>query len=621
MDAIDELAKLSQLLLLEREEEESRLQAIIEQKSIKERRDEGLCWAPVSVEKTDFAFGGTPRLLLVRNAGEHPVHELQKGSPVFLINIDDASQRYKGNITKLDELTAEVLLHEEDIPEGIREPNWILELRYDDRSFFEMERALNVAINMEAGEQRDLRDRLLGYKDLLPLEENSFPVSDQLNPSQQEAVLRALNAQDLAIVHGPPGTGKTTTLAEVIKHLAKQEKSILITAPSNTAVDNLMLKVAKAGLNPVRIGNSSRMTDEAVPFSLEHRLIEDKEYKLVKDLRKRAADLLDKAGKFKRNFGKEEREARRSARKEARDLEKEARNLERALEQKIIDQSDLVACTLIGAADVRIRSRIYDVIIIDEAGQSLEPASWVPILKGNKVVLAGDPHQLPPTVKSQNAAKQGLEVSLLEKAVERTSTSVLLEEQYRMNEKIMGFSNQWFYEGRLQAHESVSHRALTNELAIEFIDTAGCGYEEKAANAGVSKSNPEEISIIQKHLDELINTHGDQIEAIGVISPYRAQVEEMKTRLPQDERLIIQTVDGFQGQERDVIYISLVRSNENGELGFLTDYRRMNVAMTRAKRKLIVIGDSATIGQDEFYAAFLEYCEGVEGYRSAWEYV
>ena len=190
-----------------------------------------------------------------------------------------------------------------------------------------------------------------------------------------------------------------------------------------------------------------------------------------------------------------------------------------------------------------------------------------------------------------------------------------------MNEKIMGFSNQWFYEGRLQAHESVSHRALTNELAIEFIDTAGCGYEEKAANAGVSKSNPEEISIIQKHLDELINTHGDQIEAIGVISPYRAQVEEMKTRLPQDERLIIQTVDGFQGQERDVIYISLVRSNENGELGFLTDYRRMNVAMTRAKRKLIVIGDSATIGQDEFYAAFLEYCEGVEGYRSAWEYV
>jgi superfamily I DNA and/or RNA helicase len=626
MESIQELGKLAEVLLLERAEEERRLAAVLRERSVKERRAEGLCWHPVKVTSTKFGFGGQPVMHLERSAGTHPAHQFQRGTPVFIYDADDEEKRYKATVSALRNDEMEVTLFQDDFPEGYREKTWGIEVRFDDRTFFEMERALNVAINLEAGAQRLLRDKILGYEELTSsTEELSADVNDRLNPSQQSAVKAILASEDVVAVHGPPGTGKTTTLTEAIRLLASRGEQLLVCAPSNTAVDHLTLKLAAAGVKVTRIGRLGRMDEDVFPNALETQLDEAAEMRTVNDLRQRAFEAEKAADRYIRNFGAKEREERRAQRQEAKALRKEALELERYAEQRILNEAQAITSTLVGASDVRIRDRRFATVVIDEAAQALEPACWIPVLKGDKLVLAGDPLQLPPTVKSQKAAKGGLETSLLEKFIDRHQTSHLLEEQYRMNKLIMGFSNEWFYEGRLKAHASVASGALrrkeTTEPVLEFIDTAGCGFEEEREAEGLSLTNSGEANILSRHLGQLFDHYAADIDSVGVISPYRAQVEALKKQLPEDNRIAIQTVDGFQGQERDVIYISLVRSNLDGQLGFLTDYRRMNVAMTRAKRKLVVIGDSATLGSDAFYAAFLEYCEKHEAYRSAWEWM
>jgi superfamily I DNA and/or RNA helicase len=244
----------------------------------------------------------------------------------------------------------------------------------------------------------------------------------------------------------------------------------------------------------------------------------------------------------------------------------------------------------------------------------------VPILRAERVVMAGDPFQLPPTVKSQEAASKGLTITLLEKAIQRLPEVALLNVQYRMHESIMSFSNRKFYKNELKAHESVSSRLLGNSIPLEFIDTAGCGFEEQGGEGGVSLCNPEEITILRKHFDQLLSEISEPWNA-AVISPYRAQVELLQQEFAGIEQATVNTIDSFQGQERDVVYISLVRSNDKSEIGFLRDYRRMNVAMTRARKKLVVVGDSATLGNDRFFGEFLEYVESVAGYRTAWEFM
>lgn len=622
MDAALQLGQLAEWLQLEKAEEERRLAAILRERSVKERRASGLCWHPVKPLGDRFAFGGQPVVEVGRDRGEHPAHEMYKGTPVFLYSTQDEGERYKGTVASLQEHQMEIALHGEEIPEGFRENEWGVEVRFDDKTFFEMERALNVAINMDSGEKRTLRDRILGHK---PLGEPEAPatapnVSSQLNASQKEAVKGILQSPDVLAIHGPPGTGKTTTLSEAIRLLAADGKKVLVCAPSNTAVDHLTMKLNAAGVNAVRVGRLGRMDQDVFPNALEVLLEEAQEMKSVKSLRKRANDAEKEAERYRRNFGAAEREERKAARKAVRELRTEARELERYAEQRILESAQALTCTLVGASDVRLRKHQFDVVVIDEAGQALEPACWIAILKADRVVLAGDPLQLPPTVKSADAARKGLSVSLLEKFVARGEATYLLNVQYRMNARIMGFSNEWFYNNALIAHENVASGALRREeKALEFIDTAGCGFEEAKEKEGDSLRNPGEISVVVAHLGNLLESEEDEIRSIGVISPYRAQVEALKPALPEDNRIVVQTVDGFQGQERDVVYISLVRSNESGQLGFLKDYRRMNVAMTRAQRKLVVIGDSSTLGNDSFYEAFLKYCERHDAYHSAWE--
>lgn len=349
-------------------------------------------------------------------------------------------------------------------------------------------------------------------------------------------------------------------------------------------------------------------------------------------MKKQAAEFINLAHKYKRNFGKAEREQRKALFDEAHTILKASDNMEQYIIKDIIAKAQVITATLVGSNHNTVQHLQYETVVIDEAGQALEPACWIPILKGKRLIMAGDHCQLPPTIKSIEAANKGLSTTLLEKCVASHPESVvLLEEQYRMNEMIMGYSSKVFYEDRLKAHDSVAHHVLfPGDQPLLFIDTAGCGFEEKTEHTSIS--NPEEAAFLFKHLDHFVSTlkahyPADKYPSIAVISPYRQQIEELKDQLLNapsllmyGDRVSINTIDSFQGQERDIVYISMTRSNADNNIGFLSDIRRMNVAMTRARKKLVVIGDSATLSQLPFYAGFISYAESNGAYLSAWEF-
>lgn len=316
--------------------------------------------------------------------------------------------------------------------------------------------------------------------------------------------------------------------------------------------------------------------------------------------------------------------------KESNELSDWANQLEEVTIDNILASANVITCTLVGITNKVVSKLKFQTVFIDEAAQALEPATWIPILRAKRVIFSGDPLQLPPTVKCDKAMRKGFNVTMMERGIEFLP-STLLRTQYRMHETIMGFSNQQFYENKLIADHSVRHKNLPqnngNDLPLEFIDTAGCGFLEIENAEYKSRYNPDEYKILREHLYQLIeNLPEGNHPSIGIISPYREQVIHIQQEVEIDSDLencdlTINTIDGFQGQERDVIYISLVRSNDKGSVGFLADYRRMNVAMTRAKMKLVIVGDSATIGNHNFYKNFLDYCDSVGAYRTAWEFM
>lgn len=434
-------------------------------------------------------------------------------------------------------------------------------------------------------------------------------------------------------MHGPPGTGKTTTLVQAIKRLHLQDhKQILVTAPSNAAVDLLSEKLSDEGLNVVRIGNPARVSERLQMLTLDGKTTLHPGMKDLKKTKKRAAEFRDLAHKYKRSFGPAEREQRAALFAEARAISKEVERSEQYIIDDVLAKADVITATLVGAAHYSVRNRNYDRVVIDEAGQALEPACWIAILKAKKVIMAGDHQQLPPTIKSAEAGRE-LGYTLLEKCVAlHPDAVVLLKEQYRMHESIMGFSSAEFYEGRLQAHASVAnHLVFPGDTPLLFIDTAGCGFEEK--REGTSISNPEEAAFLVKHLTRYVHDLKslytmDSVPDIGIVSPYKQQVELLKELVTASAglqqsgvALSVNTIDSFQGQERDVIYISLTRSNAESVIGFLSEVRRMNVAMTRARKKLVVIGDSATLSQFPFYADFIRYAQELNAYESAWSFM
>lgn len=633
-DSIAELSALAEALVMEHRAEEERYRAILEGQPVARRKAEGLSWAPVRVLGTGFTMGGRPTLEVQGESGEPGA--FRSGSAVQLTSDDSKGEAvtFRGIVRKARGMAAEVVLDGTNLPEQATHRTWVLDARFDERSFQEMARALSDVLNAgrdgKASRLAALREVILGHARPEPFEPHPF-VHGDLNPSQCQAVAHALHAPEITTVHGPPGTGKTTTLVQLVQSLVRSGERVLCAAPSNAAVDLMVERLGAAGVAVVRIGHPMRIDPAVVERSLDSLVEADPEHKQVKAFRRQAEEAAREADKQFRNFGPEQRAARRAAHSEARALRQEADRLEAFLAERALDGAEVVCCTLVGAADRMLGDRRYGTVVIDEAGQALEPAAWIAIRRAERVVLAGDAAQLPPTVKSPAAQKAGLHISLLEKAIARERNVHLLEVQYRMHADIMAFPNEWFYGGQLTAHEAVAQRALPGLEPLAFIDTAGRGWDEERAtpeaDAGgrshASIRNPEEARFTAERVAELLAAHPGA--SIGVIAPYRAQVTLLEEELASErsahpERLTVQTVDGFQGQERDIMVIGLTRSNADGNVGFLAEYRRMNVAITRARMHLLVIGDSATLGSDDFYAAFTAHCESVGAYRSCWEW-
>ncbi len=620
---------LQQLLSIEKQADKQSFLSLTSSLSVTARRENGMTWFPVAIRDTEIGRGDYITVEVERTTHFDIIHQLRFGMTAALFSNHNAKQdRLEGTVTHISANRLRLSLRVDDLPDWTRSGKLGIDAVFDDNSYSEMENALKTAASQNLSKEQD---RLL--KVLTGLTAPTFNtigefVSTQLNTNQLAAVNMAVSANDAMVVHGPPGTGKTTTLVYIIQAIVQHEqRQILVVAPSNAAVDLLTEKINEAGLKVVRIGNPARVNEKQLSLTLDHKMLHHPHHKEIKRLKKRAAEFRDLAHKYKRSFGASEREQRKALFNEARNIRLEVEKSEQYIVDDVINKAQVITATLVGANHYTIRHLHFETLIIDEAAQALEPACWIPILKARRVIMAGDHFQLPPTIKSEEAARAGLGTTLLEKFVHMHPAAVLLlQEQYRMNNSIMQFSSNEFYEGRLYAHPGVAgQRIREGDLPVVFIDTAGCGYEEKQDGAGIS--NPEEAGAMLLHLTGfLISLSTASLPTVAVISPYRHQVTLLQERLlsstalqPFASAISVNTIDSFQGQERDVVYISLTRSNADSTIGFLSETRRMNVAMTRARKKLVVIGDSATLSQFNFYADFIAYTQSIEGYMSAWE--
>lgn len=634
MNPIEELEELKKLLQLEKEEDFEQFRTLVKSLSLKERRDKGLSWHPVEILKTGYSVGDRAYVTVRRTTRLNEPHRFRSGGMVSLFTESPKAHQPErsGVINFIDRKKMKIILNSKDLPDWINNGSVGVDMVFDETTYIEMGKAVDKVMKARGDRLAELRDVLLGkYKPgFHPI--NAPLNHPTLNASQNAAIDHVLAAQQVAIVHGPPGTGKTTTLVKALKSICEREGTVLVCAPSNAAVDLLTERIADAGISVARVGNISRVNEKLINHTLDGQLSLHPEMKNIKKIRKEAAEARRKAKRFKKKFGYQERLERKELYTEAKELGDWANQMENRLIDQILSSVEVITATLVGTAGRYLANLKFKTLIIDEAAQALEPAAWIPISKASRVIFFGDPLQLPPTVKSNNARKGGFHITLMEKGLERLPKNMLLNTQYRMHSDIMNFSNEQFYKNELIAHESVEERTLeiAEELnsPVTFIDTAGCGFEEKINPEYKSRYNPEEFLILREHLYQLVKCYEfpEDLPSIGIISPYREQTVHMKEMIAEDEELSIlpldiNTIDAFQGQERDVIYISLVRSNTKSEIGFLKDYRRMNVAMTRAKKKLIIVGDSATLGNDKFYGDFLTYCEGLDAYKTAWEYM
>ncbi|POY36326.1 IGHMBP2 family helicase [Solitalea longa] len=637
MTAIEELKHLRKVLKIEKEEDLQLYRKFVIESEIGERVKNGNSWYPVIITQTGYGRGEQVFVEIERTTAKGTDHQLQTGKRASLfsnVNNQASKQRTEGVIGTAVKDKLRIYLNADELPEWINQGKIGVDLLFDETSYKEMDETLRLVADAQNNRLSELREILLGHSPAGFSTISSSPLQNALNESQQLAIQQILSANDVAIVHGPPGTGKTTTFVEAIKQVTLLEKQVLVTAPSNTAVDLLCERLDAEGLNVVRIGHPARVGDHLADLVIDNKITQHEYFNDIKNIRKKAEEFRSLAFKYKRNFGKEESRQRQLLFNEARSLKQEAIKLEDYIISDILSEAQVIACTLVGANNQTLKDRTFKTVFIDEAAQALEPACWIPIMKAGRVIMAGDHFQLPPTVKSFEAGKQGLNTTLFEKTIKRQQVDSLLNVQYRMHKAIMEFSNQQFYHGKLVAADSVvDHRLFANdENTLLFIDTAGCGFDEKIENSR-SAFNPEEGILLLSYLNDFVQQFSlndaekfERIKRIGIISPYKAQVAYLSEQVENfdqlcsiREKIRFNTVDGFQGQECDLIAISLVRSNDKNEIGFLGDTRRMNVAMTRAKKKLLIIGDSATLSSHPFYAAFLEHVQTNNAYQSAWE--
>ena len=633
----EELKHSLKLLKQEWEEDLSQYKKKFLYTSISDKKEEGVCWYPVLLKKSKIGFGERVLVELERLDTNYS-HVFQSGKSVSIFSSHEQGngQRINGVINNVKKDVMTVTLQVDEVPDWLQQGKIGIDLLFDEASYREMEATMKAVIKAERGRLGQFKEILLGEKNP-EMEEVLFTEMPSLNPSQNAALRLVKSSKDVAIIHGPPGTGKTTTLIAAILQTLQQYRQVLVCAPSNAAVDLLVEKLVQNQVSTLRIGHPARVDDNILNQTLDAKIALHDSYKDLKRLRKSADEYRALGNKYKRHFGPEERMQRKRLLDEASRYREDAENLENYIAYDIFQRTQVVASTLVGASNAALKGMEFPVVFIDEAAQGLEAATWIPLLKAHKVVMAGDHCQLPPTIKSYEASRSGLGETLFEKVIKRKpESSKMLSLQYRMPELVMGFSSKYFYHGGLQAAQNtLQHFLAEEEPVMEFIDTAGSGFNEQQEQESLSTFNAEEAKFALRHLENLIKRIGigkikEQAWNIGLIAPYKAQVRKFQELLfstyeyPNlrsfSELLTIDSVDGFQGQERDIIVISLVRSNAQGEIGFLSDTRRMNVALTRAKRKLIVIGDSATLSSHPFYQDFLDYVEAKGCYKSIYEY-
>ena len=582
----------------------------------------GLCWYPATPGRSYYNSLNQLVIEITHTENTDIEHNFEFGRPVCFFR-----QSADGKITYMN-FTATVSYADETrmvaimpgagaVMEVQETDNLGVQLYFDETSYRTMFEALEDTLRSKGNRLAELRDILLGtskagFRELYPVR---FP---WLNSTQETAVNKVLCARDVAIVHGPPGTGKTTTLVEAIYETLHREPQVLVCAQSNTAVDWISEKLVDRGVNVLRIGNPTRVNDKMLSFTYERRFENHPLYPELWSIRKNLRELGSRA----RRGSYDEREGVRSRMSRLRDR---ATALEIQINSELFDGAHVIASTLVSSNHRLLNGRRFGTLFIDEAAQALEAACWIAIRKADRVVLAGDHCQLPPTIKCYEAARGGLERTLMEKVVSNKPAVVsLLKVQYRMHEEIMKFPSQWFYNGELEAAPEVRYRGILDwDTPIHWIDTSEMDFKEEFVGETFGRINKAEADLLLSELKIYINRiSGNRIleEKIdfGIISPYKAQVQYLRNKIKADASLkpyrslfTVNTVDGFQGQERDVIFISLVRANEEGQIGFLNDLRRMNVAITRARMKLVIMGEADTLKHHGFYRKLLEFIQNI----------
>jgi superfamily I DNA and/or RNA helicase len=610
---------LKSLLDLETAAEKERFLQILSLQSPQQREASGTCLTALTIDDEYPGLGGR-FIVVLRKASRAalPWTRLDAGDPVILTGKPEG-EVWNGRAVVSERQSHTIhVAFEEPIPDLDDAGPLQLDLSFDESTRRKERQALETVLQAKGNRLADLRDIFLGLK--TPTEgtwDGELQLKTQLNETQVIAVKKALNAKDVAIVHGPPGTGKTTTLVEIIRHSIQPEGKILVTASSNLGVDNLLEKLIKTGIKAVRLGHPARVMESLRAHTLDYKAEKHEDARLARKMMKEAQVLFQQARRYTR--AAPPKGSKQALWSEAKALMAEARRLENRAVERVLEEADVICATTTGLDPFVLGPRRFTLVVLDEAGQCTEPNAWIPLQRADKLVCGGDHCQLPPTVLSLDAAQQGLSVSLMERLVHQHGDRITtrLDVQYRMNTAIMNFSSQEFYEGALIAADSVKDHKLPGEEPLLWIDTAGAGFEEEAEQESGSRYNPKEASVILFRIEQLL-AQGITGEQLAVITPYAAQARYLRAAL-SESGIEVDTIDGFQGREKDAVLISLVRSNEDQEVGFLKETRRLNVALTRARKHMTVVGDSATLSIHPFLQRLLQYFETAGTYRSIWE--
>ena len=661
---IQDLARQKELLLKEYEFEKEQFQRQTENMGVLRKVRRGMCWYPLSVGRSYYNSLDQLVVELRRTTDLDMEHQFEPGKPVCFFQ-EDASgmlsyMKFVAQVSFVEENSMVVSLPSAQALAQITDADRLgVQLYLDEYTYRLMFQALDSVISAKDNRLAQLRDicHTGAPASQFSFEPVRFP---WLNPSQEKAADMVLRAKDVAVVHGPPGTGKTTTLVEAIYETLRREVQVLVCAQSNMAVDWISEKLSERGVSILRIGNPTRVTDRMLQDTYERRFERHPLYDQLWGIRRSIRQLYDS------REGNRENRHQKIAR-----LKERAAELEYTINESLFTDARVIACTLTGSAHPLLQGRRFGTLFIDEAAQALEASCWIAMQKANRIVLAGDHRQLPPTIKSPTALSGGLDKTLMQTICENKPRCVsMLNVQYRMCDEIMQFPNREFYDGQLHSDPSVKYRGILDwDTAIEWVEVdeeerpsptpstregsrnflqmntqnislpslvEGPGEGppfrfpfssgETLASDGLSRINPVEAELALQTLHDYIERIGkDRILYerldIGIISPYKGQVQLLRRMLRKDSYwkplrhlISVNTVDGFQGQERDIILISMVRQNEQGQVGFLSDLRRMNVAITRARMKLIIIGHSPTLCRHPFYKRLKHYIDNITEY-------